>query len=329
MSFWDKDNTSEWEQIEGSLDDQAQSILDEYEDDYEEEEVVQTQMIKTKSAYRLDKRETSVLEGATVRLAQARLYEMLIKHDLFAGVKEDPRALANVQKELKEYIVSRLEVLLGIREDERKKKDEPKQIVVESPFNDVEIEFLKALSFKGTKGASAQAQPKTLVTSEIKPLASQEREQHGLRPMVQQYEEEVEEEVEEEIEEEIIVPKRKPIKKSRPVVQNTSPQPSKSIKRIRRGEMTDAEAEIIARKELEQSSGLTKHPYEMTPKELKELAKRSSNKTKKIPAGHIPPATSAQTEQMLYQQQMMQQTQPGANGVNLLVQKLIHEKNKK
>lgn len=355
-NFWDQDSTSEWETIEETLDDQAQAVLDEFEDeeeyeeDYDEDETEEYmedyEPTKGEAAYKLDKRESSVLNDATIRLEQARLYDMLIKHDLFAGVKANPRALHNVQNELKAYIVSRLEILLGIRK-EVVEEEEERQIIVESPFNDIEIEFLKALSYKGTKGASAQAGPKHLAASEIKPLSSNRQEPAGLKPLgspVQQYEEE-----EEEYEEEPAprprkaMPKKAAPKKKPAPKKKTQPQkqvqrepvrqvPSKAIQRKRRGEMTNAEAEEIAREELAVTKGkskLHKHPYEMTAKELKELAKQSSkSQVKKIPANALPPATSDQAAMLVQQQQLQMQSKPGSAGVSLLVQKLINDKNR-
>ena len=336
-NFWDNDSVSEWETVEETLSDQAQAVLDEFEDEdyeeeyYEEDEYMEDYKPQGKTAYKLDRRESNILNDATIRLEQARLYDMLIKHDLFHGVKANPRALANVQNELKAYIVSRLEILLGIREE--KKAQEPKQIVVESPFNDVEIEFLKALSYKGTKGASAQAKPKTLSASEITPLSSVKSEPQGLKPLsnIEEDEEEIVEETHKPIKKRA-TPK-KPVKTKKTRVKRTPPE---SIRRRRRGQMTDAEAEEIARKELKNTKGktLNKHPYEMTAKELKELAKSSSRKTRKtkeqiMPEGYVPPITSAQNEMLIQQQQLQNNFKPGSSGVSLLVQKIIKDKNNK
>jgi len=333
--FWDQKEptTSEWELTAESvdtIDDQAQSILDEYEDEEQHNEETEEYMEDYKStgesAYKLDKRESNVLNDATIRLEQARLYDMLIKHDLFQGVQANPQALNNVQNELKAYIVSRLEILLGIRQEIQETEEDDRQFIVDSPFNDIEIEFLKALSYKGTKGASAQGSAKQLSASEIRPL-SDPNISVGLRSLSQTPINSRPAPIQKVSKPTII---EKPIKKlSTNVTQQIKKEPSKSIVRSRRGQMSNAEAEEIARKELAMGSGkLNKHPYEMTPKELKELAKRSSIPNKKVPVGALPPATSAQSEMLIQQQQLRQQSLPGAGGVNLLVQKLIHDKNR-
>jgi hypothetical protein len=95
----------------------------------------------------------SLVDRARVRLEQGRLYEMLLGHNLFEGVEASPEAIDNVQRELKEYIMERLEILLGMRNE----KEEAETIVQESPFNDLEVQALKIIANKVTKGASATA----------------------------------------------------------------------------------------------------------------------------------------------------------------------------
>ena len=43
-------------------------------------------------------------QEAQVRLEQGRLYQMLLKHDLFDGVDADARAMKNVQNEIREFM---------------------------------------------------------------------------------------------------------------------------------------------------------------------------------------------------------------------------------
>ena len=116
--------------------------------------------------YALDKKENKVVSEAIIRLEQARLYEMLIKHDLFGDMDVHPVALDKVKKELQGYIVQRLEILLGMRTDSRDAPELPvKETSVTLPFNSSEIEFLKALSFKGTNGNSVKGQTVILTAS--------------------------------------------------------------------------------------------------------------------------------------------------------------------
>lgn len=58
-----------------------------------------------------------ILKDASLRLEQGNLYKMLLKHDLFDGVEADPRAVQNVQREIRTFIRERLEILVGLRQD--------------------------------------------------------------------------------------------------------------------------------------------------------------------------------------------------------------------
>lgn len=351
-NFWDSGSVSEYDLMAEEIDEQAQQILDEYSDEepeeeyeeeyedeeYEEEETMSDyEPTKRNTAYKLDKRESSVVNDAMIRLEQARLYDMLIKHDMFKGVKAHPAALENVKTELKSYIVSRLEVLLGIRK-EKVDREIPKQVQVELPFNDIEIEFLKALSYKGTKGASAQADTRKVVATEVLPtmVASQKQQElHGLQPL--SYDEEEYEEEEEYVE----PPKPKKVVKKKQVAKRPKPTPTPSrgqpvsqapvkkhkpsrAKLDRKGEISDSEAERIAREDMERMKG-RKPVDQMTPTELLEANRRiSSGKTKVQGAKPIP---NAQQLSMQYQMQQMNNTSnPGSNGFNMLLNKILSEK---
>jgi hypothetical protein len=151
---WDNEDTSEIDLIEEVNKQYADSID---EDDIPETMEDEPRTEPVKIPYKtVTERERSVIGEAMVRLEQARLYEMLIKHNLFEGIKANPTALKNVEKEIKEFIVQRLEILLGIK-SEKTEKTETIHVVessVKLPFNTVEVEFLKQLSYKGTQGAS-------------------------------------------------------------------------------------------------------------------------------------------------------------------------------
>lgn len=131
---------------------QVSQAVEEYieETGYEDEEV----------AYDLEDDQQDIVNEAMVRLEQAELYKMLIKHDLFEGVDGNPIAKQNVQNELKEYIVERLQVLLGIKAEKSARNTSMR---VELPFNRMEIDALKDLAHKLTKGASSEIQEKEVV----------------------------------------------------------------------------------------------------------------------------------------------------------------------
>lgn len=147
--IWDRDDIEETSEYEEFSEDQADELDD---DDVEEwaEIVYENEEDEDEADFG-----TSVVESARIRLEQGRLYEMLIKHDLFDGVDAIPEAVAKVQKELKDYIVERLEILLGMRAETQKAQTQ--QIITPPQFNDVEVQALKMIAAQVTKGASKNA----------------------------------------------------------------------------------------------------------------------------------------------------------------------------
>lgn len=113
--------------------------------------------------------EESLLGTAMIRLDQARLYEMLVKHDLFEGVQANPIALKAVQKEIKTFIMDRLEILLGLKQEKFQKNKS-------SDFNDLEVQTLKDLAFAASKGATRKLDANTSKNKEITP------QREGLKP---------------------------------------------------------------------------------------------------------------------------------------------------
>ncbi len=94
---------------------------------------------------------SSVLSDARLRLEQGRLYEMIMNHELFEGVESDPKAIRNVQNEIRTFAKERMEIMLGMR------LEAPRggELGVDLPFNSLEIEALRDIAFKLTKGASS------------------------------------------------------------------------------------------------------------------------------------------------------------------------------
>ena len=166
-NIWDQESVSEYDLISEDAQN-AEELAEEYASKPTIAEADDTTLeeIAEESAFDLDKKESNVIYNARLRLEQAKLYEMLINHNLFDGVDASPEAINNVQNELKFYIVKRLEILLGIREPMVKAQME----VQESPLNDVEVDFLKQLAYKGTLGASASGKPIKPQPQVIKPI---------------------------------------------------------------------------------------------------------------------------------------------------------------
>ena len=91
---------------------------------------------------------TSVLNDANLRIEQGRLYQMIMNHDLFDGMDADPKAVANVQREIRKFARESMEVMLGMRETV------PVHAAISSPFNDLEVDILKKIASKATNGAT-------------------------------------------------------------------------------------------------------------------------------------------------------------------------------
>ncbi len=91
---------------------------------------------------------TAVLNDANLRIEQGRLYQMIMNHSLFEGMEADPRAVQNVQREIRKFARESMEVMLGMRETT------PAHAEFISPFNDLEVDILKKIASKATNGAT-------------------------------------------------------------------------------------------------------------------------------------------------------------------------------
>jgi hypothetical protein len=304
-NIFSDDESSEFEQSAVPDDAELEQLLSEVEEE-EEEEAPKAQPAKkaakpvAKSAYALSSNETNVLQTAMVQLDQARLYEMLLKHNLFEGVKANAASLKNVETELKDFILQRLQILLGMKSEKKEVAQAPmvqQKIKVELPFNDVEIEFLKALAFKGTKGESAKSpSTKTVEAQSMNSIKPLQEEQVGLKKMsLGSFSEPEEEEIEEEEEE---APKpRKPV--SKPVVkQQARPTPKAQ----------NLTAEQLAREDIK-NMAKRKPAHLMSADELIEASKNINAGKKK--SSKALPMPDADALAMHYQTQQIRT--PGQN----------------
>jgi hypothetical protein len=171
--IWDDEEVSEYDLIKEDAE-QAEELAEEYAAQPSVVEADQDELdeISDESAFELTNTESNVIYNARLRLEQAKLYELLINHNLFEGVDASEQAIKNVQNELKFYIVKRLEILLGIRE--QVVRTESTAVAAEPQFNEVEADFLKQLAYKGTFGQSKESEPARIVAPKmaIKPVSS-------------------------------------------------------------------------------------------------------------------------------------------------------------
>lgn len=82
-----------------------------------------------------------ILSEAVKRIEQAKLYETLLKHSLFGPNSARPEIISTVENEIKQFILSRLEILLGI-------KPNPEQQKKDNLFSEEEVDALKAIASK-------------------------------------------------------------------------------------------------------------------------------------------------------------------------------------
>jgi len=314
MSFWDKGNNqepvSEYEMIKEIMPDQEiENVRPVNRNDSSPH-----QSLISNSSYELSKSDSSILEEAELRLQQAKLYEMLIKHDIFEGVTANPTALRNVQEELKNYIIERLEILLGIRQ-RTAIKEEPTNIVVESDFNDIEIEFLKKLSYMGTKGESTKGKARNAqVTVQEQP------KEVSLRPL----------RIKENREN---TPKIVPANIARPILASQS---NNVQREVRRSESENVVKKVPQRKTIEQlamediQKMKDRKPIgEMTTQELLDANAKIKSTGKKKPKNALP-APAIENLVAHYSQQQNSGNVMSSGGVDItgLVNNIVSKKNR-
>lgn len=93
------------------------------------------------------------MADAHLRLEQGSLYKMIMNHELFEGMDADPKAIQNVQNEMRQFARERMEIMLGMRQETAKA-----EFSGEFPFNALEVQVLKMVASTATKGASENAE---------------------------------------------------------------------------------------------------------------------------------------------------------------------------
>lgn len=244
MSFWEKNVKNQVPVIQAqeiTLDEEAMDSLQEDPEIslFEEEE----DDIK------------NIMTDANLRLEQGRLYQMVLQGDIFADTNADPKAIKNVQREIRKFVKNRMEVMLGISQEQ------VEQIVVSSPFNDMEVQVLKMLASRMSKGESEKSGTQLPVAPVIAKKDSISSISGSVRPS--------------------------------PVVNAPKPLPKSNPNPIKKTEKS-----AIKKEELE--SRLTKPIHEMTPEELaahdKAALEQRSKNYARIPNNLIPHPSPAELE---------------------------------
>lgn len=157
MSFWEKNKAppKPWEQPGHSP--QSEMVLD-------EQAVSEITGETPQDIFEEEEQDTSELMfDANLRLEQGRLYQMVLANDIFGDTDADPKAIRNVQREIRKFVRERMEVMLGIRQEQVLQTP-----VISSPFNDLEVTALKMIASKVTGGKTEEA-PTPVVQAPIQP----------------------------------------------------------------------------------------------------------------------------------------------------------------
>lgn len=318
--IFDEDSVSEFDMIAEDAEN-AEQLAEEYSaaPAVQEASAEQLEEIAEESVFELNDNESNVIYNARLRLEQAKLYEMLINHNLFEGVDASPEAIESVQNELKFYIIKRLEILLGLREPTAVKST---VVAAESPFNEVEIDFLKQLAYKGTFGATKEVEPpKTVKAVKPNPVTSPAQK---LKSFV------APKPVKQEVKKTAPPPSPPPSTPTKKVVTQpaktpakTVPQkaaPKKAIEKPKVAEsgmgrpLTEAEAIEIAKADLKTASSKPFHLMNAKEKAAK-IAEVNARNRRPVAVNAVPMPDANQLE-MKY---MMQQ-QSGSNSKNSITQ---------
>lgn len=297
MGFdWDNQPVSEYELLNGDVEEFDDEAEYEYEDEYEDVAEELLESVTESSAFDLNNKEASAIYSARLRLEQARLYELLINHNVFDGVDASPEAITKVQSDLKKYLVDRLEILLGIKKKKKKEIDIQQAVVVDSQFNDIEVDFLKALAYKGTKGASSGGMPvQTTQKPQINtikqeaPTLAQKPQLAKITPVqkpkpitkreVKKVTKKTVKRVVNEAPEEALKPTKKVAKKKKSTKKKNKKKLSFKTG-IKARNLTDEEIKAIAIAEIKEERALTggKDAYELDDNEKEELMRKRSGK---------------------------------------------------
>lgn len=162
------DETEEYELVPESELQEGDEVLDEIEGEMEDMEKATTETLKA-------------ISEAEKRIEQANLYKAVLNGNLFAKGSARPEIIKIVDKEFKAFVMYRLEVLLGIKNEAGLRPQQAAQMV--SPFSQAEITALKAIAARLNKTAPPQQQ---LAQPMITPIAAESQEQ--IAPVTQEIE---------------------------------------------------------------------------------------------------------------------------------------------
>lgn len=251
-TLWDREYPTEDEILEQENSLYEDEVEEEYDDEFYEDFIEEYD----------ESEEINTVNEAHVRLEQGRLYNMLINHNLFEGVDADPTAIGNVQKQLKGFILEKLEEMLGMRA-----KKEVEVHKIESQFNDMEVKALKMVASKVTQGQSAKAPEPKKESSPLAPVQKKQEKPKGLNTF-----------------------NKKPTKAAAPAPKPKRKRPQQKVKKKLKKEIAEVStknmsAEEIAMKDIKYLETLKNMPLEKKAEIVAERHKRPKVKSTIAGAG--------------------------------------------
>lgn len=252
---------------------------------------------------------TEVLSDARLRLESGRLWEMIMGHDLFENTDADERAVKNVQKEIRRFAKTQMEIMLGMRRETVKTE----RLEMDFPFNALEVEALKALAHTATKGATEQSDnyvPNVRRVSEEVPVVGQAPKSNKLNS----------------ISAKAPKPRPAPVQTKAP----TKPLPTAPAAPIARKTLSPQAQQILQQEQIPVEAldlnykPLEKDPSQMTEQELIERNKEISNRRRaKAKSPNAIPQPSFEQENMLAMQRV---AEVGTTGIQTLVNIVNNQK---
>lgn len=218
----------------------------------------------------------AVLADANIRIDMASLYRMVMNHNLFEGLDVDQRAVDTVQKQIRKFAKERLEVMLGMRQDNAAVSAQNS-----TPFNDLEVLVLKKLASQFSKGATESEAAKT-----PQPEVKQAIRKEGLNTISGGQK-----------------PAPKPVTKpAAKAVQNLVSKPQSPLQRQ-------------PKPVVQESKPLEKPIHEMTEEEIIERNKEAAARQRgqrAAPSKSALPMPTIEQEEMLHTQRALEMGNPGA-----------------
>lgn len=295
-----------------------------------QESVKSTQPVEDAEEYVEEQQEESeedfsnVLSNARLRLEQGRLYEMIMNHNIFDGVEADEQAIRFVTKQMRNFAKLQMEVMLGMRQEEPKAQQ---LTIANFPFNDLEVQTLKALASAATKGVSSS--PEAQVFSGVQTEAPKKRV--GLNTISSPTKPTLKPSVPKPV-------VRQPVKNSQPVPTNTaqkplSAKPATPIQRKQEDPDIDRilAEEGITREEYDRQYGnykpLEKPLHKMTENEIIERNRKVTAQKAAKSTAAIPMPSPEQEEWMHAQRAEAAAAHPQMKSImNLITQASLNKK---